>query len=101
KTLESCVKRIDEIADAARSIREDVLVICHGGPIAEPDDAAFIIGNCKAVNGFYGASSVERLPAERAIAEQIRRFKAIRLPSGRIAAGKSNGSPKKGKVVAR
>ena len=100
KTLDCCVKKIDEIADAARSVREDVLVICHGGPIAEPDDAAHIIQNCKAVNGFYGASSVERLPAERAIAEQIRRFKSIRLPA-RAASVRGNGSPKKGKVTAR
>ena len=96
KTLDDCVTRIDEIADAARSVREDVLVICHGGPIAEPPDADYIIQNCKGVDGFYGASSVERLPAERAIADQIRRFKSIKLP-----AGKTNGSPKRGKVAAR
>ena len=96
KTLDDCVKRINEIADACRSVREEILVICHGGPIAEPPDAEYILQNCKAVDGFYGASSVERLPAERAIAEQIRRFKSIRL-----ASGKSNGSPRKGKVAAR
>jgi predicted TIM-barrel enzyme len=95
KTLDDCVRRINEIADACRSVREEILVICHGGPIAEPPDAEYIIANCKAVDGFYGASSVERLPAERAIAEQIRRFKSIRLPAGK------NGSPKKGKVAAR
>ena len=55
----------------------DVLVICHGGPISEPPDAEYIITNCRGVDGFYGASSVERLPAERAIAEQIRTFKSI------------------------
>ena len=54
-------------------------MICHGGPISEPSDAEFIIKNCRGVDGFYGASSVERLPAERAIAEQIRTFKRIRL----------------------
>jgi predicted TIM-barrel enzyme len=101
KTLDDCVKRINEIADACRSVREEILVICHGGPIAEPPDAEYIITNCKGVDGFYGASSVERLPAERAIAEQIRRFKSIRLPAGRVAAGKTNGSPRKGKVAAR
>ncbi len=101
KTLDDCVKRINEIADACRSVREEILVICHGGPIAEPPDAEYIITNCKGVDGFYGASSVERLPAERAIAEQIRRFKSIRLPAGKVAAGKTNGTPKKGKVVAR
>jgi predicted TIM-barrel enzyme len=96
KTLDDCVRRINEIADASRSVRDEVLIICHGGPIAEPPDAEYIIQNCKGVDGFYGASSVERLPAERAIAEQIRRFKSIKLP-----AGKSNGSPKRGKVAAR
>src|SRR5204862_3413327 len=98
KTLDDCVKQINEIADACRSVRDEILVICHGGPIAEPPDAEYIITNCKGVDGFYGASSVERLPAERAIAEQIRRFKSIRLP-----AGKTNGTPKtarKGKVAA-
>jgi predicted TIM-barrel enzyme len=96
KTLDDCVKRINDIADACRSVREEILVICHGGPIAEPPDAEYILQNCKGVDGFYGASSVERLPAERAIAEQIRRFKSIKLP-----AGKTNGSPRKGKVAAR
>jgi predicted TIM-barrel enzyme len=55
-----------------------VLVICHGGPISEPPDAEYIIQHCRGVDGFYGASSVERLPAERAIAGQIRSFKRIR-----------------------
>jgi predicted TIM-barrel enzyme len=59
-------------------VNPDVLVICHGGPISEPPDAEYIIQHCCGVDGFYGASSVERLPAERAIAEQIRSFKRIR-----------------------
>ena len=83
KTLDDCVTRIQAIADAARGVSRDVLVICHGGPIAEPPDAEYIITHCRGVNGFYGASSVERLPAERAIAEQIRTFKRIRLPAAR------------------
>jgi predicted TIM-barrel enzyme len=95
KTLDSCVGRIQEIADAARSVRDDVLVICHGGPIAEPPDAEYVLKRVKGCDGFYGASSTERLPAERAIAEQIRKFKSIRLPAGR------NGSKKAGKVAAR
>ena len=78
KTLDDCVIRIQDIADAARGVNPDVLVICHGGPISEPPDAEYIIANCRGVDGFYGASSVERLPAERAIAEQIRTFKNIR-----------------------
>jgi predicted TIM-barrel enzyme len=82
KTLDDCVERIQEIADAARGVNPGVLVICHGGPISEPPDAKYIITNCRGVDGFYGASSVERLPAERAISDQIRMFKSIRLPIG-------------------
>jgi predicted TIM-barrel enzyme len=78
KSLEDCVGRIGRIADAARGVNRDVLVICHGGPIAEPVDAEYIMQHCRAVDGFYGASSVERLPAERAITEQVRAFKSLR-----------------------
>ena len=77
KTLEDCVPIIDSWAEAARSVRKDVIVLCHGGPIAMPDDAAYILRNCKNINGFYGASSMERLPTERAIKEQIEKFKAL------------------------
>ena len=79
KTLEECVSIIDAITDAARSIREEVIVLCHGGPIAEPDDAQFILNNCKSVDGFYGASSMERLPTERAIKEQTETFVRMRM----------------------
>jgi len=79
KTLDDCVTRIQRIADAARGVNPEVIVICHGGPIAEPPDAAYILARCRGADGFYGASSVERLPAERAIADQIREFKKIRL----------------------
>jgi predicted TIM-barrel enzyme len=78
KTLEDCAVRIQRIADAARGVNRNVLVICHGGPIAEPPDIDYIMRHCRSVDGFYGASSVERLPTERAIAEQIRTFKRIR-----------------------
>jgi predicted TIM-barrel enzyme len=94
KTLDDCVTRIQAISDAARGVRRDVMVICHGGPISEPPDAEYIIRHCRGVDGFYGASSVERLPAERAIAEQIRTFKSIRLPA--FAPGASAGKPVKG-----
>ncbi len=77
KSLEDCVPLIDEWAAAARSVREDVLVLCHGGPIAMPDHAAYILQHCKGVHGFYGASSMERLPTELAIKEQIEAFKSI------------------------
>jgi predicted TIM-barrel enzyme len=77
-TLEECVPRIHAIADAARAVREDVLILCHGGPIAMPDDAQFILDHAKAVDGFYGASSMERLPTERALTERVQRFTQIR-----------------------
>ncbi|PTW59868.1 putative TIM-barrel enzyme [Breoghania corrubedonensis] len=77
-TLDDCVKKIAAWADAARSVREDVLVLCHGGPISMPDDAAYIIKNVPGIDGFYGASSMERLPTEVAIREQIEKFCKIR-----------------------
>ena len=78
KTLEECVPVIDELSSAARSVREEVIMLCHGGPIAEPDDAEFILKNCRGIDGFYGASSMERLPTEKAIQEQTERFTRIR-----------------------
>jgi predicted TIM-barrel enzyme len=77
-TLEECLAPINAIIETARAIREDVIVLCHGGPIAEPDDASFIIEKCAKIDGFYGASSMERLPTERAIKEQTERFTSIR-----------------------
>ncbi|MFN3648180.1 MAG: phosphoenolpyruvate hydrolase family protein [Armatimonadota bacterium] len=74
KSLDQCVTEINAIAAAAREVRGEILVLCHGGPIAEPDDAAYILARCPGVAGFYGASSMERLPAERAITEQTRSF---------------------------
>ncbi len=78
KTLDQCIPLIRGMIDAARTIRKDVLVLCHGGPIAEPDDARYVIDRCPGIDGFYGASSMERLPTERAITEQTRQFTAIR-----------------------
>ena len=80
KTLEDCVGWSDAMAEAARQARDDVLVLCHGGPIAEPEDAQFILERCRAVDGFYGASSMERLPTERAIRAQTAGFVGMRLP---------------------
>ena len=77
KMLEDCPALIDRWAGAALKIRPDVLILAHGGPIAEPDDADFIMRTCKTCHGFYGASSMERLPVERALTEQVRRFKTI------------------------
>jgi predicted TIM-barrel enzyme len=78
RTLEQCVPVITEIAQAARAARSDIILLCHGGPIAEPDDAAYILKHCPDIHGFYGASSMERLPTERAIKEQTEKFTKIR-----------------------
>lgn len=80
KTLEQCVPIIDQLAAAARSVRDDVIILCHGGPIAEPDDAQYILANCQRIDGFYGASSMERLPTERAIRDQTQRFTQLTRP---------------------
>ena len=77
KTLEDCPKIIGEIRDAAKAVRDDVILLCHGGPIAEPVDAQFILANTPGIHGFYGASSMERLPTERALTAQVREFKKI------------------------
>lgn len=79
KTLDQCVTEIDAISAAARRVRPDVIVLCHGGPISMPEDAAYVLVRADRLHGFYGASSAERLPAERAIADQIRAFKAMPL----------------------
>lgn len=77
KTLESCVPLIQGMHDAARRINPEIIVLCHGGPIAEPDDAAFILANTEGIVGFFGASSMERLPTEVAMTENMKRFKSI------------------------
>ncbi|MEC7499953.1 MAG: phosphoenolpyruvate hydrolase family protein [Planctomycetota bacterium] len=77
-TLEDCVPRIAEMAEAARRIRSDVIVLCHGGPIAMPSDANFILEQLDCVDGFYGASSMERLPTEKALTAQVQAFMKIR-----------------------
>ena len=84
KTLDDCVGLIDEWAAAAREVSGDVLVLCHGGPIAEPNDAAYVLERTRDCHGFYGASSMERLPTEKAITEQTRAFKTrLTRPEGR------------------
>jgi predicted TIM-barrel enzyme len=80
-TLEQSVVKVQEIADAARGVRDDVIVLCHGGPIAMPEDAQFVLSRTNHVHGFYGASSMERLPVETALTEQVKAFKAIRFDS--------------------
>lgn len=75
--LKDCPKLINEWADAARKVRKDVIILCHGGPISSPEDAAFVLKNTPGIHGFYGASSMERLPVETALTEQTRAFKRI------------------------
>jgi predicted TIM-barrel enzyme len=79
RTLEDCAAAIDEWAEAAMRKRKDVIVLCHGGPIANPEDAQFILDRTHLCHGFYGASSMERLPTETALTEQTRRFKQLTM----------------------
>ena len=76
-TLDDAAKRVQSLHDAAKKVNPDIMVLCHGGPISEPADAAYILKHTKGVVGFFGASSIERLPTEVAITECVRRFKAI------------------------
>ncbi|WP_191059733.1 phosphoenolpyruvate hydrolase family protein [Geminicoccus harenae] len=75
--LEDTPGLIDQWAEAARRVRKEVIVLCHGGPISEPEDAQYVLSRSRQCNGFYGASSMERLPTERALTEQTRKFKAV------------------------
>ncbi len=79
KTLDECIPLINEWVEAARSVRPDIICLCHGGPIANPEDAAYILQHCKGIQGFYGASSMERLPTEIAIRDQVRKFVDIKF----------------------
>ncbi|MEE2992989.1 MAG: phosphoenolpyruvate hydrolase family protein [Gemmatimonadota bacterium] len=76
-TIEDAAKRVQALRDAAASVRDDILVLCHGGPIAEPADAAYVLAHTTGVVGFFGASSIERLPTERALTQQVRDFKGL------------------------
>jgi predicted TIM-barrel enzyme len=78
RTLDESVRLVQAWCDAARAVKPDVIVLCHGGPIAEPDDAAYVLERTEGVVGFFGASSMERLPTEVAMTENMKRFKAIR-----------------------
>src|ERR1022692_670659 len=78
-TLDQSVDRIQAIREAAISIRPEILVLCHGGPIAEPEDVQYVLSRTKGVCGFFGASSIERLPSERAITAQVRSFKNLNI----------------------
>jgi len=76
-TIEQAAERVQSIRDAAATVRDDVIVLCHGGPIAEPEDAAYVLQHTEGVVGFFGASSIERLPTERALTKQVEDFKSI------------------------
>ncbi|SFS32747.1 phosphoenolpyruvate hydrolase family protein [Saccharopolyspora flava] len=79
KNLDDCVRLIDEWSQAAAEVRDDVLVLCHGGPIAMPEDAAYVLSKTQRCHGFYGASSMERLPTEKALTEQTKAFTDIKF----------------------
>jgi len=79
RTLEESVVVVQAICDAARGVNPEVIVLCHGGPIAMPEDAEYVLQRTRGVNGFYGASSMERLPVERAIVKHMKRFKGVRF----------------------
>jgi predicted TIM-barrel enzyme len=76
-TLDEAVERVQALYDAARAVNPEILCLCHGGPIAEPDDAAHVLANTTGIVGFFGASSMERLPTEVAMTQNMRRFKSI------------------------
>jgi predicted TIM-barrel enzyme len=86
-TIDEAVERVQAMHDAAKEIDPDVLVLCHGGPIAEPGDAAYVLERTHGVVGFFGASSMERLPTEVAVTENVRRFKEISIEGGVRAEG--------------
>lgn len=78
-TLEESPEKVQAICDTAKSVNPDVIILCHGGPISMPEDAEYVLHNTTGVHGFYGASSVERLPSETAITAQMKEFKSIRF----------------------
>lgn len=77
KSLDDCVTEIQAIRDAGIKVKSDIIILCHGGPIAEPKDALYVLERCKGVHGFFGASSMERLPVEKAITGITKEFKDI------------------------
>jgi predicted TIM-barrel enzyme len=92
-SLDEAAARVQAMRDAAVAVNPDILVLCHGGPIAEPDDAAYVLAHTRGIAGFYGASSMERLPTEVAIAQNAQRFKGLRLaPAAAGAASRGGGA---------
>lgn len=85
-SLDGARDRVNEIMEAARRENPEVIVLCHGGPISSPADAAYIFERCPAIDGFYGATSMERLPTETAITDQVRKFSNLKLAKQRVGA---------------
>jgi predicted TIM-barrel enzyme len=83
-TLEEAPALTQAIADSARKVKPDILILVHGGPVAMPEDAQYVLGRTHGVHGFYGASSMERLPVETAITRQIQAFKNLRFAKSRV-----------------
>lgn len=79
KTMEQCVTEVQDIVNTCKDLNDEIIVLCHGGPIAAPEDAQFILDRVNGIDGFYGASSMERLPTEIAITEQVTKFKKLNL----------------------
>ena len=77
KTLDQCVEEIQAMRDTAIEVDPDIIVLCHGGPLAEPEDAQYVLDRTEGIVGFYGASSMERLPTEVAMTENMQRFKQL------------------------
>jgi predicted TIM-barrel enzyme len=79
-TLDESARRVQAMHDAARAVRSDIIVLCHGGPIAEPEDAEYVLAHTTGIAGFFGASSIERLATESGIEAQARRFRDMKMP---------------------
>ncbi len=90
RTLEQSARCVQELADAARAINPEILVLCHGGPISEPDDVRYILEHTHGIVGFFGASSIERLPTEVAITHCVQQFKQLKVNSRPMASGSSH-----------
>jgi predicted TIM-barrel enzyme len=92
KSLEMCVEEVQAIVDAAKTAHDAVLVLCHGGPISSPADAQFMLDRCRDLDGFYGASSMERLPTERALTAEVATFASLTLSPRRARPGDGRGA---------
>jgi predicted TIM-barrel enzyme len=84
KSLDECVKQVQAIVDTCKSLRPETIVLCHGGPIATPKEAQYLLDYCRGLDGFYGASSLERLPTEHAIVAETKKFTALRRGKGNV-----------------